>query len=193
MILLMGVAGAGKSMQGRILADEHGYAWISTGEILRVLVTGKRRQEMLQGNLLSDEEIIELIDKIFEMIDTKQEFVLDGFPRTIPQADWLTDQARGGRFELHCIINLVASADVVLKRLMNRGRPDDTREAICRRIEEYERVTQPILAHFKEENIPVHDIDGDRDARSIHDEILKLIDENDTSHDNPDDNSGLPA
>jgi adenylate kinase len=175
-ILLMGVAGAGKSMQGRILADEHGYAWISTGEILRVLVTGKRRQEMLQGSLLSDDEIIELIDKVFEMIDTKQQFVLDGFPRTIPQADWLTEQARSGRFNLDCIINLAASEDVVIKRLLSRGRPDDTKEAICRRIEEYEKVTQPILEHFKQEKIPVHDIDGDRDARTIHDEILALID-----------------
>ncbi len=177
MILLMGVAGAGKSMQGRILADEHGYAWISTGEILRVLVTGKRRQEMLQGNLLSDDEIIELIDKVFEMIDTSQEFVLDGFPRTIPQADWLTEQVCKGRFELHCIINLVASEDVVIKRLTSRGRPDDTKDAICRRIKEYEAITRPILAHFKQENIPVHDIDADRDARVIHDEILSLIDD----------------
>ncbi len=172
----MGVAGAGKSMQGRILADEHGYAWISTGEILRVLVTGKRRQEMLLGNLLSDDEIIKLLDKVFDMIDTQQEFVLDGFPRTIPQADWLTTQVRNGRFELHCIINLEASEETITKRLMSRGRPDDTKEAIVKRIDEYEAVTQPILQHFREEKIPVHDIDGDRDARIIHDEILTLID-----------------
>ena len=176
MILLMGVAGAGKSLQGRILADEHGYAWISTGEILRVLVTGKRRQEMLHGKLLSDEEIIELLDKVFELIDTKQQFVLDGFPRTIPQADWLVAQAQKGRFPIDCVINLVASEDVVLERLTKRGRPDDTREAVCRRIEEYEAVTQPILQHFRDEHIAVHDIDGDRDARQIHDDILQLID-----------------
>ncbi len=177
MILLMGVAGAGKSMQGRILADEHGYAWISTGEILRVLVTGKRRQEMLQGSLLSDDEIIELIDKVFELIDTRQEFVLDGFPRTIPQADWLTAQAKSGRFELHCIINLLAGEETVLRRLTSRGRPDDTKPAISKRIAEYEAVTRPIIDHFKKEKIPVHDIDGDRDARLIHDEILHLIDD----------------
>jgi adenylate kinase len=176
MILLMGIAGAGKSMQGRILADEHGYAWISTGEILRVLVTGKRRQEMLKGNLLSDGEIIEIIDKVFDMIDTTQEFVLDGFPRTIPQADWLTNQVKKGRFELHCIINLEASNDTIIERLTSRGRQDDTPEAISRRIEEYSVVTRPILEHFREEKIPVHEVDGDRDPRVIHDEILKLID-----------------
>ena len=82
MIILMGVAGAGKSMQGRMFADEHGYAWISTGELFRVLVTGKRRQQMLEGKLLSDEEVIQLIDKTLkQMVDTNQEFLLDGFPQ----------------------------------------------------------------------------------------------------------------
>src|SRR6478736_5444274 len=99
MIILMGVSGSGKSSQGKILADEHGYAWISTGEILRVLVTGKRRHEMLQGKLLSDEEMIAILDKVLELIDVEQEFVLDGFPRTIPQADWLLEQVHAGRFK----------------------------------------------------------------------------------------------
>ena len=176
MILLMGVAGAGKSMQGRILADEHGYAWISTGEILRVLVTGKRRQEMLQGKLLSDSEVTELLDKVFDLIDTSQQFVLDGFPRTVPQADWLIEQTRSGRFKVDCIINLVATEAVVSKRLLSRGRLDDTPEAIRRRFDEFETETKPILEHFRAENFPVADINADRDSRDIHDEILGLID-----------------
>ena len=99
MIILMGVAGAGKSMQGRLFADEHGYAWISTGELFRVLVTGKRRQQMLEGKLLSDEEVIELIDKTLKLIDVDKEFLLDGFPRTKVQADWLLDQVKQDRFK----------------------------------------------------------------------------------------------
>ena len=100
MIVLMGVAGAGKSMQGRLLADEHGLAWISTGELLRVLITGKRRREMLEGKLLSDDEMIMILDKLLELINTNEEFVLDGFPRTIPQAEWLLAQAKNGRFDI---------------------------------------------------------------------------------------------
>src|SRR5665213_2302878 len=113
MIILMGVAGAGKSMQSRLLADEYGYAWISTGEILRVLITGKRRQEMLAGKLLSDEEMIQVIDKVLDLIDTNQEFVLDGFPRTITQADWLLEQVAKGRFELTAVVHMSASEDTV--------------------------------------------------------------------------------
>lgn len=177
MIILTGVAGAGKSMQGKILADEHGYAWISTGEILRVLVTGKRRQEMLQGKLLSDEEMVTILDKIFELIDPTQEFILDGFPRTIPQADWLLEQVHKGRFSLTAIINLSASEDVVRERLMARGRLDDNDQAIAERFREYRAVTLPILNHFREEGVTVHDINAAQEPRDVHDEILKCIDE----------------
>lgn len=180
MILLVGAPGAGKSMQGRILADEHGYAWISTGEILRVLVTGKRRQEMIQGKLLSDEEIIEVLDKVFELIDTRQEFVLDGFPRTVPQAEWLLGEVKKGRFELNSVIDLTASEDIIVERLLKRGRLDDTRDTILRRIEGYHKVTAPILEYFRDQGIPIHDVDGDRDARVIHDEILTIIDKQGT-------------
>jgi adenylate kinase len=174
----MGVAGAGKSMQGKLLADEHGYAWISTGEILRVLVTGKRRQEMLQGKLLSDEEVINILDKVLELIDTSQEFVLDGFPRTVPQADWLIRQAERGRFELSAVVHLSASEDVVRERLMERGRVDDNQDAIAQRFNEYHTVTVPIIDHFKKEGIHVYDIDAAQTPREVHDAIIGYMDDN---------------
>ena len=176
MIILTGVAGAGKSMQGKMFADEHGYAWISTGEILRVLVTGKRRQEMLQGKLLSDEEVTTILDTVLNLIDSDQEFVLDGFPRTIAQANWLLDQVHQGRFRLTAVVNLDASEDVVKRRLMSRGRQDDTEEAIAQRFEEYKTVTLPILEHFKREGVRVHNIDASKGPRDVHDDILKQLD-----------------
>jgi adenylate kinase len=176
MIILTGVAGAGKSMQGKILADEHGYAWISTGEILRVLVTGKRRHEMLEGKLLSDQEMINLMDKVLELIDTKQEFVLDGFPRTVPQADWLLEQVNSGRFLLTAVIHLAASEEVVRERLLGRGRLDDTEEAIEKRFSEYRAVTLPIIEHLRQEGAKVCDIDAGQEPRDVHDAILECVD-----------------
>src|ERR1041385_72404 len=172
MIILMGVAGAGKSLQGKILADEHGYAWISTGEILRVLVTGKRRHEMLEGKLLSDEEMILLMDKVLDLIDTSQEFVLDGFPRTVPQVDWLLEQVHKGRFQLSAVIHLAASESVVRDRLLSRGRQDDTEEAIAKRFFEYKNETLPILEHLRKEGAKVCDIDASQEPRVVHDAIL---------------------
>jgi adenylate kinase len=176
MIILTGVAGSGKSMQGKMFADEHGYAWISTGEILRVLVTGKRRHEMLQGKLLSDDEMITILDTVLNLIDAKQEFVLDGFPRTTPQADWLLDQVHKGRLMLTAVINLDASEEIVHERLMSRGRRDDTEEAINERFAEYRSVTVPILEYFKKEGVHVYNIDAAQAPRDVHDEILKCID-----------------
>ena len=176
MIILMGVAGAGKSMQGRLFADEHGYAWISTGELFRVLVTGKRRQQMLEGKLLSDEEVIKLVDRTLKMIDPSQEFVLDGFPRTIPQADWLLQQIHNKRLNLTGIINLVASPEVVKERLLSRGRQDDNEEVIAKRFAEYEASTLPILDYFRQEKVPVHSIDAARDPVTVHDDIMQHLD-----------------
>ncbi len=176
MIILMGVAGAGKSMQGRLFADEHGYAWISTGELFRVLVTGKRRQQMLEGKLLSDDEVIRLVDKTLNMIDLEQEFVLDGFPRTKTQANWLLEQIHSSRLHLTAVVNLVASPEVVKERLLSRGRQDDTEEAITKRFTEYESTTKPILDFLRQEKVPVHDIDAARDPIMVHDDIMSRLD-----------------
>lgn len=176
MIILTGVAGAGKSMQGKMFADEHGYAWISTGEILRVLVTGKRRHEMLEGKLLSDEEVITILDTVLNLIDREQEFVLDGFPRTVNQANWLLEQIHKNRLKLTAVVNLDASEGVVHRRLMARGRQDDTEEAIAKRFDEYRSVTLPILEHLRQEGVHICTIDASKSPREVHDDILECID-----------------
>ena len=175
MILLLGVAGSGKSTQGHQLADEYGYAYISTGEIFRVLITGRRRNEMLEGRLLSDEEVIKVVDKVLELIDTKEQFILDGFPRTKPQVDWLLQQCEAGRFESPMVVNLEVSEQVIRDRLMKRGRLDDSEEAISHRYEQYEEVTRPILAYMKEKGWKIADVDASHDAPVVHQEIQQAL------------------
>ena len=175
MILIMGVAGAGKSVLGRRLADEFGLPWLSTGEFLRMLVTGERRREMLAGKLLDDSEMIALADKIFHMIETNEEFILDGFPRTADQAEWLYAQHKAGLIKISCILHLEASEDVVAERLLSRGRQDDTREAIAKRFAEYQAVTVPILKHYEDKGIKVNHINGENDEETVHTEAAKLL------------------
>lgn len=172
---MMGVAGAGKSVQGRWLADELGLPWLSTGEFLRMLVAGERRREMIAGKLLDDSEMIELADKIFHMIDVKDEFILDGFPRTIAQAEWLIAQHRAGLITISKVIHLEANQDKVTERLMSRGRQDDTKEAINLRFKEYEVVTLPILKDFESKGITVHHIDGNKSPEEVHESIVPLL------------------
>ncbi len=171
----MGVAGSGKSTQGKLLADEKGYAWLSSGEILRVLVTGTRRQEMLKGKLLSDQEMIQIFDKVFDLINPADEFVLDGFPRTLVQADWLAEQVKQGRLPYVKVFHLGASENIVHDRLAKRGRLDDSEAAIKNRFEEYKKVTLPIIDHLKKDGATIFEIDASKSADSIHHQIMKLV------------------
>jgi adenylate kinase len=171
MIIFMGVAGSGKSVQGRMLADEMALPWLSTGEFLRMLVSGERRKDMLEGKLLSDREIIKLVQKIFAMIDVHEEFILDGFPRTVPQADWLLNQHKHGQLDVTAVVHLTVDKETVLDRLLKRGRQDDHKEAILERFQEYEEVIRPILDHFKKADVPVFDVNGDDQVETIHSKI----------------------
>jgi adenylate kinase len=175
MIILLGVAGSGKSTQGRLLADQKGYAWISTGEILRVLVTGRRRLEMLDGKLLTDAEMIKVMDKVLDLIDPTDQFVLDGFPRTAVQTSWILDQAKKGRIPPIVVLHLHSKQDVVKSRLMKRGRQDDTNKAISQRFDEYHKVTLPIVNDFKAHGIKVYDINASQNPEAVHEEIMRAI------------------
>ena len=175
MILLMGAAGAGKSIQGHQLADEYGYAYLSTGEIFRVLFTGKRRQEMLEGKLFSDGEVIRVVDRMLDFIDTKEQFILDGFPRTQPQVDWLLMQHEAGRFELPVVVDLEVSADVVRSRLEKRGRLDDNESAIRQRHSDYEAVTRPLIKYMQKKGMEIISIDAGGSPAEVHERVTEKL------------------
>ena len=175
MIVLTGPAGAGKSLQGHALADEYGFAYLSTGELFRVLITGRRRHEMLEGKLLSDDEVIKVVDRALEIIDTSQEFILDGFPRTQAQVDWLLAQHQAGRFDTPVVVSLEIEEGVIHERLKKRARPDDTDEAIARRFAEYQSVTRPILAYMQQKGLVVHEINGAQSAQAVHADIIRVL------------------
>ncbi|MDQ5972589.1 MAG: adenylate kinase [Patescibacteria group bacterium] len=177
MILFMGVAGSGKSSQGRQLADERALPWLSTGEFLRMLISGDRRRDMVAGKLLDDQDIISLVQKIFTVVNTDDEFILDGFPRTVAQADWLLNQVKHGQLNISAVIHLEASKEVVTKRLLSRGRQDDTETAIRERFEEYEQTIKPILEHFKEAGIKIIDVNADQPVSQVHELIGKALDQ----------------
>lgn len=175
MIIFMGVAGSGKSMQGKLLADQLALPWLSTGEFLRMLISGEERREMVAGKLLDDEEIIGLVQKIFTVVDVEKEFVLDGFPRTSGQADWLLNQVKYGQLDVTAVVHLIASEQAVETRLLGRGRQDDNKEAIKERFREYEEAIKPILAHFKEAGIAIYEINGEQEPELIHQDIMKVV------------------
>lgn len=176
MILMMGIAGAGKGTQSKLLADRHGFHLLTMGDVLRMYVTGEQRERMLAGQLLDDEEVIGVVDKALKSIINGDEILMDGFPRTIPQAEWLVEQVKAGRFELKLAFHLVASRAAVKERLLGRARIDDVDAAIEKRFDEYEKSTKPLLDWLKQHDVQVADIDAERDIEAIQTDLNSYLD-----------------
>jgi adenylate kinase len=171
----MGIAGSGKGTQGKMLADRHGYHLISMGEVLRMYVTGEQREKMLAGKLLGDQEIIEIVDKVLKSLPDDEEVIMDGFPRTIPQAEWLLKQIESGRFKLQAAVHLVASREAVKERLMKRARIDDVEDAIEKRFDEYERSTMPVIKWLTAHKVTVVNINAERSPDDVNTDILSYL------------------
>lgn len=171
MILMMGIAGSGKGTQSKLLSDRHGFHLVTTGEVVRMYVTGEQRQKMLEGVLLDDDDMIQIIDKVLNDIINGSDILMDGFPRSIPQAEWLVEQAKSGRFDLEMAFHLVASREEVKARLIDRARVDDKVDAIDKRFDEYERATVPLLEWLKNNGVPVIDINAERPVEEVYKDL----------------------
>lgn len=177
MILVMGIQGSGKGTQGSMLAEKFGYKLLSMGDIIRAHATPEQRQRMLKGALLGDDEATKLLDQALQQLPAGQDCILDGYPRSISQAEWLFGQAAQGRFRVDHVVHLTASRQAVKARLLSRGRVDDTDKAIEARFHEYERATQPLFDWFTQQNIAVKDIDAERSVEAVNDDLVTLVNE----------------
>jgi adenylate kinase len=175
MIILMGIVGAGKGTQAKLLADHSGYEPISTGELLRKYATEEQHRRMLAGELLADEEIIAMVDKVLDEVEDPSKCMLDGFPRSVRQTEWLLEQLEDSRFDLTAVIQLRVSEEVVRERMMHRGRPDDTPETITKRFQEYHTVTEPVLEYLRQHGVNVYDVDGDQEPEAVHQDVRRAL------------------
>jgi adenylate kinase len=175
MILLMGIAGSGKGTQGKMLADTRGFHLVSMGEVLRMYVTGEQREKMLKGGLLEDDEIIRIVDRVLTSLPDEEEVLMDGFPRTVPQAEWLLEQVKQGRFNLKVAFHLVASREAVKQRLVKRARIDDVDSAIEERFNEYERSTAPVLDWLSTHGVNVVNVNAERSPEAVNTEIVSHL------------------
>ena len=177
-LVFFGPPGAGKGTQADRFAVRHRIPKISTGEMLRKAIQdGTRvgalvRDTLQRGALVGDELMISIVAERFEQSDTANGFVLDGFPRTIAQADALDALLidRGGL----SVVALVVHADEVIRRLAGRGREDDEAYVIKERLAVYARETQPVLEYYRRRNV-VTILDGNRPLDEVSESIEQAL------------------
>lgn len=183
-LIFLGPPGSGKGTQAVRLAEEKSLVHLSTGDVLRAAVKagtelGKKAEGfMTRGELVPDDLIISLIEEKIAAGDLKNGFILDGFPRTVPQAKSLDEMFKKNRITLDKAILLEVGDAEILKRIKGRaekeGRADDTEEVIMNRLEVYRKQTQPIEDRYREQSVLVT-IPGENTPDNIFAAVVKAV------------------
>jgi adenylate kinase len=174
-LILLGPPGAGKGTQAQRLVHKHGIVQLSTGEMLRAAVAAgtpiglKAKDIMASGALVPDEVVVGIIADRIEEPDARKGFILDGFPRTVPQAEALDELLRKKHLKLDAVVELRVNESALLERvetrvaqMRERGeevRFDDTPEVLSKRLASYRAQTEP-LVHYYSEKRKLITIDG---------------------------------
>ena len=183
-MILLGPPGAGKGTQATGLIERLGIPHVSTGDMLRAAVKAgtpvglKAKAIMDSGELVSDEVVIGIAEERLSEDDAKTGFLLDGFPRTIAQAEALEGLLSKLGVELDCCLALTVDNDAVVERLLKRaeieGRADDNEETIRERMREYDNKTAPLLEFYSSRDRLI-EVDGMGTIDEVGERITKAL------------------
>ncbi len=181
-LIFIGPPGAGKGTQCLRLTELFGVPHLSTGDMLREAVQdqtkiGRLAQDhMTRGKLVPDPVIIDLIFERLDRDDCDPGYLLDGFPRTVSQAESLDDYVRGVGKPLDCVIELQVDEDKLVTRVLGRGREDDKEEVIRQRLVAYREQTQSVAEYYQQQGI-LERIDGNATPEEVFDRIKAALDQ----------------
>jgi len=175
MIIFFGPAGAGKSVQGQMLAARQGWRWLSAGQLLRDTRDPELFAQMQGGGLVEPSKVNQLMGDAIAKATDIERVILDGFPRQLVQAQWLVDSKSHHGRDIQLVIVLEVPKSELLKRLAVRGRADDTPEAIDERLRIYRTEMYPILSYLTEQGINIVHIDGTGTVGQVHDRIVEEL------------------
>lgn len=179
-IILLGPPGCGKGTQAELLRNNTGLAQLTTGEMLREAVTqgtelgAIAKRHMLEGTLLPDEVIIGLMAERMRSPECSEGYVLDGFPRSLGQAKGLEKVLEQLGHGIDHVLSFNVPEEELVRRLLGRGRADDTEETIRTRLKVYAEQTSPLLDYYKHKGL-LRPIEGVGDIKDIHLYICSLI------------------
>jgi len=185
-LVFIGPPGAGKGTQAARLAEKLGIPQLSTGDMFRQAIrlgseVGHQADEFLRSGQLVPDGLVEQI--VFERLtepDCQSGFILDGFPRTEPQAtnldSWLVERS----LLLTAVLELRVPREELLQRLAERGRKDDDRNVVEQRLQQYDRLTLPLLTYYRQRGI-LQDIDGLGSADDVFARVVQIVDNLETA------------
>ncbi|HMS93271.1 MAG TPA: nucleoside monophosphate kinase [Candidatus Saccharibacteria bacterium] len=180
MILLFGPTGAGKSLQGQMMAIRQGWKWLSTGEMFRASNDPQIIEQLKTGELLSDEQTYEVFQEAVKDAHDKKypQIIVDGFPRTKEQAEWLADYMEKEGEKIDIVIALEVPESEIMNRLEKRARMEDSPEVIARRMSIYRQKMYPVLGIFAEDEVRVVHVEGVGTAGEVHDKLYAELEAN---------------
>jgi adenylate kinase len=189
-LILLGPPGSGKGTQAQRLVQRYGIVQLSTGEMLRAAVAAqtpvglKAKDVMASGGLVPDDVVIGIISDRIDQPDARNGFILDGFPRTVPQAEALDELLKKKHLKLDAVVELRVNESALLERvetrvaqMRERGeevRVDDTPEVLTRRLASYRALTEPLI-HYYSERRKLLTVDGMMTIESVTREIDRIL------------------
>ncbi|MGY2846904.1 MULTISPECIES: adenylate kinase [Bradyrhizobium] len=189
-LILLGPPGSGKGTQAQRLVHKHGIVQLSTGEMLRAAVAAgtpvglQAKEIMANGGLVPDEVVVGIIADRIEEPDARKGFILDGFPRTVPQAEALDDLLRKKHLKLDAVVELRVNESALLARVEKRAeetrargeevRLDDTPEVLTKRLAQYRSLTEPLI-HYYSERRKLLTVDGMMTIEHVTREINRIL------------------
>ncbi len=189
-LILLGPPGSGKGTQAQRLVKRHGIAQLSTGEMLRAAVAAqtpvglRAKDVMASGGLVPDDIVIGIISDRLDQPDAKKGFILDGFPRTVRQAEALDELLKKKHMKLDAVIELRVNESALLERVETRVaemrargeevRIDDTPEVLIKRLASYRSLTEPLI-HYYSERRKLLTVDGMMTIEHVTQEVSRIL------------------
>ena len=189
-LILLGPPGSGKGTQAQRLVHKHGIVQLSTGEMLRAAVAAgtpvgmQAKEIMSNGGLVPDEVVVGIISDRLDLPDARKGFILDGFPRTVPQAAALDELLKKKHLKLDAVVELRVNESALLERVETRAaetrargkevRIDDTPEVLTNRLAQYRALPEPLI-HYYSEKRKLLTVDGMMTIEHVTREINRIL------------------
>jgi adenylate kinase len=179
-LVLLGPPGSGKGTQAAILAGQLRVPHVSTGDMLREAVAdgtalGERVAGIMNsGRLVDDDTMAEVVRERLARADARSGFILDGYPRTLPQAETLDRILPAAGDGLNAVLVLEVPEEELVERLGGRGREDDSEAVVRERLRVYREKTEPLVEYYRERRV-LRSVDGDAPVEEVTARILEAI------------------